>query len=91
MNVDLLDMAYINSLPQPLFVREGGSEWPVHDICVQTGLMRIDACGMLDVTNINKFCTFRDADGFEHSADGFYLGATPEDRIPLVTAQAVLA
>src|SRR5689334_8040166 len=35
---DRLDMAYINSLPQPLIGREiGGWKWPIYDICVETG------------------------------------------------------
>ena len=39
--VDILRMDYINSLPQPFIARfYGGSEWPVYDIEVQTGLLR---------------------------------------------------
>lgn len=70
---DLLKMDYINGLPQPLFVSFfGGSEWPVHDIDVQTGLLRIDVCGMLDVKHIGSARIFRDADGVEHDPDNFY-------------------
>lgn len=78
---DLLDMAYINSLPQPFLGRMlGGREWPIHDIDVQTGLVRIDVCGLLDVKHIGDFTSFRDDRGVDHPADGFYVDALPEDR-----------
>ncbi len=70
---DLLRMDYINSLPQPFFAHfYGGSEWPVHDIDVETGLLRIDVCGLLDVKHIGDVKFFRDMDGVEHDADSFY-------------------
>jgi hypothetical protein len=72
---DLLDMAYINSLPQPFFVRQFGDKdfrWPVHDIDVETGLYRIDVCGMLDVCHIGDAAQFRDADGVIHDSADFY-------------------
>lgn len=82
---DLLDMAYINALPQPLVGRQYGSDywWPIYDIEVQTGLVRIDVCGKLDVKHIGDFARFRDDIGVEHHADDFY--ADPEswvDREP---------
>lgn len=71
---DLLDMAYINSLPHPLFADLGaGSIWPMHDICVQTGLVCIDVCGLLQVEHFGGVMRFRDADGKKHSTDDFYL------------------
>lgn len=72
---DLLNMQFINSLPQPLWVSSLGSWWPVHDIDVETGLFRIDVCGMLDVLHIDRVFAFRDANGNEHDADTFYLEA----------------
>ena len=70
---DLLRMDYINSLPQPFIAHFfGGSEWPVHDIEVQTGLLRIDVVGMLEVKHISDVKFFRDADGAEYDADSFY-------------------
>jgi len=74
---DLLDMAYINSLPQPLFAREFGNQmwWPVHDIDVQTGMYRIDVCGMLDVSHVGNVAEFRDADGNVHDSADFYSDA----------------
>lgn len=56
---DLLDMDYINSLPLPLW----DDGWPVHDIEVQTGLYRIDVCGLLEVRNIRGCISMKDANG----------------------------
>lgn len=76
---DLLRMDHINSLPQPFVAHFcGGSEWPVFDIDVETGLLRIDVCGLLEVTNIGNVMFFRDMDGVEHDADSFY----NEDELP---------
>lgn len=84
---DLLDMAYINSLPQPFIGRLlGGYEWPIYDIEVQTGLVRIDVCGLLDVKHIGDFTRFIDALGIEHPAEGFYSDALPEERAAVAKA-----
>lgn len=58
-NRDMLDMDYINSLPQPLW----DNGFPVYDICVETGLYRIDVCGLLEVKHIDKCISFKDALG----------------------------
>ena len=71
---DLLRMEYINSLPQPFIARFcGGSEWPVYDIDVETGLLRIDICGKLDIKHIGDVRHFTDIDGAVHDADDFYV------------------
>lgn len=75
---DLLRMDFINSLPHPLFAKLHGSEWPVYDICVETGLMRIDACGMLDVLHIGDAFSFKDANGIEYDVDMFYSDYQPD-------------
>jgi hypothetical protein len=72
---DMLRMDYINSLPQPLFVSQYGSRdwwWPVHDIEVQTGLLRIDVCGKLQVLRFGEIAAVRDAGGCEYNPDAFY-------------------
>jgi hypothetical protein len=72
---DMLDMAYINSLPQPLFVREFGSKdwwWPVYDIDVETGCYRIDVMGKLEVKHVGGAAEFRDANGNLHPVDLFF-------------------
>jgi hypothetical protein len=76
---DLLNLPYINSLPHPLIARFiGGDEWPVNDIEVQTGLLRIDVVGLLQVMHIGDVRLFRDANGVEYDADTFYSDYDPE-------------
>lgn len=78
---DLLDMAYINSLPQPFVGRlVGGTEWPIEDIDVETGCLRMDVCGLLEVKHIGDFSIFIDPNGVEYLPDAFYFDALPEDR-----------
>lgn len=72
---DLLRMDFINSLTQPLWVRQWGREsfdWPVYDICVETGLMRIDVCGKLDKLHICDIAQFKDDYGTVYDSDVFY-------------------
>lgn len=80
---DLLRLDYINSLPQPFIARFiGGDEWPVHDIDVQTGLLRIDVCGKLDVKHIADVRFFRDEAGVEHDSETFYSDYEPSAATP---------
>lgn len=75
---DKLRMDYINSLPQPFMARFiGGDEWPIHDIDVETGLLRIDVCGKLQAMHIADVRFFRDAEGAEHDAESFYSDYVP--------------
>lgn len=70
---DLLRLDYINSLPQPFIATfYGGSEWPIHDIDVETGLLRIDVIGLLEVKRFSEIREIRDADGILHDPDTFY-------------------
>jgi len=72
---DLLRMDFINSLPQPLMIRRWGREsfdWPVETICPETGLMRIDVCGMLDRLHIDDVAQFKDGDGNIYDVEVFY-------------------
>lgn len=70
---DVLDMDYINSLPQPLFWLDGAWVWPVNDFEVETGLFRIDVLGKLEVKHIGEALKFRDADGNVHPVGDLYL------------------
>jgi hypothetical protein len=70
---DKLKMDAINALPHPLIARFcGGDIWPVHDIDVETGLMRIDVCGRLQVKEFAEVMEVRDGDGGLHDPDDFY-------------------
>ncbi len=70
---DPLRMDYINSLPQPFIATfYGGDEWPVVDICVETGCLRIDAVGKLQPMHIGDVKSFTDMDGVIHDTETFY-------------------
>jgi hypothetical protein len=70
---DKLNIDAINALPHPLVAcLYGGSEWQIHDICVETGLMRIDVCGLLEVKMFADVKDLRDGDGLSHDPDDFY-------------------
>lgn len=71
---DKLRIDYINSLPQPLMAKMiGGSTWPVYDLDVQTGLMRLDVIGKCDYSHIGDVVEFVDAYGNRHDPDSFYV------------------
>ena len=72
---DLLDMNLINSLPQPLYVSENGKDWwwPVQDICVESGIIRIDVCGMLQVSHISEYRYLRDDTNIIIETDDLYM------------------
>lgn len=75
---DRLDMAYINSLPLPLW----DGDWPVYDIDVETGLYRIDVCGLLEVRHIDRCFTMKDDSGKRHYVGDFELDpAQWEERV----------
>jgi hypothetical protein len=66
-------MDYINSLPQPFIANLcGNSRWPVHDICVNAALIRIDVCGLLECKSFGEVISLEDADGVTHDAETFY-------------------
>ncbi len=70
---DKLKLDALNALPHPLLARfVGGDVWPVETIDVETGLMRIDVCGMLDRKHFAEVTMITDSDGGEHDADQFW-------------------
>lgn len=88
MNIDILDIGYINSLPQPFVgIELDGSEWDVVDLEVVTGWVRIDVMGAFQIVDIAQFRSFRDGECVERSASAFFIDATPEDRTPIKEQQ----
>lgn len=70
---DKLDMNAINALQHPLSaVMIGGSRWPIYDIDVETGLMRLDVVGKLDVSHFVEVRTIIDGDHGEHDPEQFW-------------------
>lgn len=73
---DLLDMAKINALPHPLTaVFAGGDHWEIHDIDVETGLLRILVCGLLQIKEFSELCGIVDGDFEEHDPGEFFVEA----------------
>jgi len=73
---DVLRMDFINSLPQPIFGRDLGKDdwwWPVNDFEVESGMCRIDVCGLLQCRWVTDFSVFRDADGVLHEPDSLFV------------------
>lgn len=50
-----------------------GDRWPVKDIDVQSGLLRIDVCGKLQVNHIIEIRHFIDTEGMIHDPSDFYI------------------
>lgn len=70
---DLLRQEYINNLPQPLRASfYGGTSWPLYDICVETGCLRVDVVGLLEVRHISDVKYFTDSSGEKHDSESFY-------------------
>lgn len=82
---DLLDMDWINSLPQPLFITKHSRDylWPVIDIEVQTGLVRIDVVGLNETWHWDDVSFVQDGLGREYEGYAFYSDAIPEEREPI--------
>jgi len=70
---DLLNLDYINSLPHPLTAEYyDGSTFDVHDIDVETGLMRVFVSGLLQVSDVIDAKCFVDDAGENHDPDTFF-------------------
>lgn len=90
---DLLRGEYINSLPQPLFMREYGDHfwWPVYDIDLETGLVRIDVMGKLQPIHIGDISQFRDGNSFLHDSETFYSDFEKRKEFPMTANPEALA
>lgn len=70
---DLLNMDKLNSMGQ-LYGKEWDDFWwPITSICVQTGLCRIDVCGMPQPMHFGDFSRIKGDSGEEFQTDDFYL------------------
>ena len=71
---DMLNMKKFNALPSPVTARLfSGSEHWIESLCVQTGLMRLDVCGQIDLSEFSLVKTLVDIDGGEHDPDDFWI------------------
>jgi hypothetical protein len=70
---DILKFDVINSMPRPIIATfYGGDEWEVESIEVQTGLMRIFVCGLLQVMHFGDVKSLKDGDGIIYISDDIY-------------------
>ena len=71
---DVLNADALNALQGPLMAKfAGGWEWPVHDIEVETALMRIDVSGLLEAKSFCEVMTLTDIEGVEFNAEDFWV------------------
>lgn len=72
--MDMLRMDYINNLGQ-LYIQKFGDTgwWPLYGICVQTGCLNYDVCGLLDHGHIGEVKMFKDDAGNLYDPDTFYI------------------
>lgn len=72
--VERLLIEKLNALPQPLYARFCGDKkkWPVYDIDVETGMMRIDVIGKLQVMHFGEIMDLFCADLVRHDPSEFY-------------------
>lgn len=79
---DLLNFDYINSLPQPFSATlVGDDDWPVIDICVKSGIVRLDICGAVDIMDISDVVCFTDSLGSIHYAETFFTACESNEFI----------
>lgn len=79
MRTDLLNGGKINALQYPLSVVFYGDtyQWPLYDICIETGLLRINVSGLLDVIEIGDIKAIVDGNGVHHDIDIFFTDYQP--------------
>jgi len=73
---DCIDGAKLNALPGPLivlFVGDKDSGWGLESVCVETGVVRYNVCGLIDHDHFSCVKKIIDADGNEHDPDDFWL------------------
>lgn len=72
---DILDVDKFNSLPHPLMAVLWGcdSGITIETVCVETGCMRLDVMGQIDLSHFDNVKAVIDGDGVKHDADDFWL------------------
>ena len=71
---DILNIVKFNALPGPVTARLiGGDEYWIESLCVRTGLMRLDVCGQIDLSDFSLVAALIDIDGNEHNPDDFWI------------------
>jgi hypothetical protein len=74
MSNDLINIVKFNSLPPPVTARliaNGGDYW-IESLCVQTGIMRLDVYGQIDIEDFIMCAELIDSNGVSHNPEDFY-------------------
>lgn len=71
MEGDILNFDMINAAGQ--LYADG---WPIYEVCVQTGLMKLDVCGKLDNARWSEIIKLTNDNGEDLDSDSFYLEET---------------
>ena len=51
----------------------GGGDWWIETLDVQTGCMRLDVCGQIDLSHFGEVMELIDIDGGKHDPDDFWI------------------
>ena len=70
---DLLNAELINSLGHLIGEMRCGARYDIETICVTSGLVRFNVCGMIDIGDICDFSFIIGDDGIKRNIDDFYL------------------
>lgn len=71
---DVICIEKFNSLSSPVTASMyGGGEYWIETLDVQTGLMRLDVCGQIDLSSFGLVKSLIDADGISHDPDDFWV------------------
>lgn len=72
---DMLNMEMINRIGQ-MYIRQYGDRhiwWPLYEVCVQTGFMKVDVCGLLQNMHFDDIAEIKDDSGEKYDPEIFYL------------------
>ena len=69
---DILNIERINSIG-PIVVEMSGSKYDLESVCVETGLSRINVCGLVQNCCWSDFSKIIDWDANEYDPDLFYI------------------
>lgn len=72
---DILDIDKFNALPHPVTAILYGdtSGYWIETLCVQTGCMRLDVMGQIDLCHFDSVKQLVDIDGGKHDPDEFWI------------------
>ena len=70
---DMLNAELINSLGYLIGEKRCGTRYDIETICVETGLLRFNVCGMIECGEISDFSYIIGDDGIKRNVDDFYL------------------